>query len=112
MQSSKFHPREFRRTVTESIHESFEDLGNIPLDILHAWRSLYLVVDAIAIKISVLEIMNSGSIEELGKLASEGLRRKYEVEVRADGDTSANESTLAERSKVQPLREMKDERAS
>src|SRR5436305_8018453 len=44
-----FHPREFRQTMTAYIPESFsKDLS--PLDLLSAWRSLYLVVDAIAKK--------------------------------------------------------------
>jgi len=51
------------------------------IEIRNWWRQ------SLGLEISVLEIMNCGSIEQLGGKASEGLQRKYEVEVGGDGDT-------------------------
>ena len=45
----------------------------VAIEIRNWWRQ------CLGLEISVLEIMNSGSIEQLGKTASEGLLRKYEV---------------------------------
>ncbi len=45
----------------------------VAIEIRKWWRQ------CLGLEISVLEIMNSGSIEQLGKTASEGLQRKYEV---------------------------------
>jgi aryl carrier-like protein len=45
----------------------------VAIEIRNWWRQ------SLGLEISILEIMNSGSIERLGKIASEGLQRKYEV---------------------------------
>lgn len=45
----------------------------VAIEIRNWWRQ------SLGLEISVLEIMNSGSIVQLGKDASAGLRRKYEV---------------------------------
>ncbi|KAI9856819.1 MAG: hypothetical protein M1813_008756 [Trichoglossum hirsutum] len=48
-QPIQFHPREFRQTITDYVPESFGNIiNNDLLDLLYAWRSLYLAVDAIA----------------------------------------------------------------
>lgn len=51
----------------------------VAIEIRNWWRQ------SLGLDISVLEIMNAGSIEQLGKNAAEGLRRKYETEVRENG---------------------------
>jgi Phosphopantetheine attachment site len=53
----------------------------VAIEIRNWWRQ------SLGLEISVLEIMNSGSIERLGKNASEGLQRKYEVHAGNDEDT-------------------------
>ncbi len=73
--------------VTEEDLDVKQPLSALGVDSLVAIEIRNWWQHSLGLKISVLEIMNSGSIEQLGKLASEGLRRKYELEVRADGDT-------------------------
>lgn len=53
----------------------------VAIEIRNWWRQ------SLGLEISVLEIMGAGSMEDLGKNAAEGLRRKYGTEVREDGDT-------------------------
>lgn len=53
----------------------------VAIEIRNWWRQIF------RLEISVLEIMNIGSIEQLGKKAAEGLQRKYEVPSGGDGDT-------------------------
>lgn len=53
----------------------------VAIEIRNWWRH------SLGLEISILEIMNSTSIEHLGIIATEGLRRKYEVELTENGDT-------------------------
>jgi aryl carrier-like protein len=52
----------------------------VAIEIRNWWRQ------SLGLEISVLEIMNSGSIERLGKNASEGPQRKYEFHAGNDED--------------------------
>ena len=53
----------------------------VAIKIRNWWRQ------SLGLEISVLEIMNAGSIEQLGKVAMGGLQHKYETPKVADGDT-------------------------
>lgn len=53
----------------------------VAIEIRNWWRQ------TLGLEISVLEIMNSGSIEQLGKIACEGLQRKYEIPAANGEDT-------------------------
>lgn len=53
----------------------------IAIEIRNWWRQ------TLKLEISILEIINSGSIEQLGTNASEGLKRKYEVPPNSEEDT-------------------------
>jgi hypothetical protein len=47
---SGFHPRQFRRTVTMYIKDSFVTAPLTTLELLEAWRELYLVTNSVASK--------------------------------------------------------------
>lgn len=53
----------------------------VAIEIRNWWRQ------SLGLEISVLEIMDAGSMEDLGKHAAEGLRRKYGTEIKKSGDT-------------------------
>ena len=66
------------------VKQSLSSLGVdslVAIEIRNWWRQ------SLGLEMSVLELMNAGSIEQLGKVASEGLRRKHTIEVKEDGDT-------------------------
>lgn len=53
----------------------------VAIEIRNWWRQ------SLGLEISVLELLNAGSIAQLGKLAVQGLQKKTQVEVKEDGDT-------------------------
>ena len=53
----------------------------VAIEIRNWWRQV------LGLEISVLEIGNAGSMEQLGKTAAEGLRQKYEAHVKEGDDT-------------------------
>ena len=64
------------------VKQSLSELGVdslVAIEIRNWWRQ------SLGLEISVLEIMSAGSMEQLGKSAGEGLRRKHETEVRETG---------------------------
>lgn len=66
------------------LKQSLSSLGLdslVAIEIRKWWRQ------SLGLEISVLEIMNTGSIEQLCRKASEGLQRKYEIPSVIDGDT-------------------------
>lgn len=66
------------------VKQSLSALGMdslVAIEIRNWWRQSF------GLEISVLEIINIGSIEQLGKHASEGLQRKYEVTSKNNEDT-------------------------
>ncbi|KAL8697590.1 MAG: hypothetical protein Q9201_007051 [Fulgogasparrea decipioides] len=66
------------------VRQSLSALGVdslVAIEIRNWWRQ------NLGLEISVLEIMNSGSIEQLGKIAADGLLRKYETPGTNNTDT-------------------------
>ena len=66
------------------VQQSLQSLG---VDSLVAIEIRNWLRHSLGLDISVLEIMNAGSIAQLGKVASEGLRQKYTIAVKEDNDT-------------------------
>ena len=66
------------------VQQSLQSLG---VDSLVAIEIRNWLRHTLGLDISVLEIMNAGSIAQLGKVASEGLRQKYTPAVKGDEDT-------------------------
>ena len=64
--------------VTQSLSALGVD-SLVAIEIRNWWRQ------GLGLDISVLEIMNAGSMAQLGTNAAEGLRRKHKTEVREDG---------------------------